>query len=230
MDGALRALQAALIDKAEQHAAHHHAGLYPSAGGPAGHLRPPHAGLCRNVRPRPQPSDRRRGRAQRMSAGRRRPGRHLLPDRPRARRPPHWASTAPAPIRWTPCRTAISPWNFWPAPPSARSICRGWPKSWCCGRPRSSASSACPTASPPARRSCRKSAIPTPPNWSRAKAGRVIGDLNALLIVDEGPAAGLQQGHAGRQGAGLRGCRYPGTVVGGDDRNDRAISLSTRRA
>ena len=41
----------------------------------------------------------------------------------------------------------------------------------------------------------------------RAKAGRVIGALIALLIVHEGPAARLFEGHAGGQGAGVRRLR-----------------------
>ena len=37
----------------------------------------------------------------------------------------------------------------------------------------------------------------------RGKTGRVYGDLMTLLTVMKAPAAGLQQGHAGGQGAGL---------------------------
>jgi argininosuccinate lyase len=48
LDAALRDLQAALIDQAEAPCRDRHAGLHPSAGGPAGHLRPPPAGLCRD--------------------------------------------------------------------------------------------------------------------------------------------------------------------------------------
>ncbi len=38
----------------------------------------------------------------------------------------------------------------------------------------------------------------------RAKSGRIIGALNALLVVMEGPAARLCQGYAGGQGTDLR--------------------------
>ena len=47
---ALQDLIAALLDRAEEHAATRHAGLHPPAAGPAGDLRPPPAGLCRDVR------------------------------------------------------------------------------------------------------------------------------------------------------------------------------------
>jgi argininosuccinate lyase len=39
-----------------------------------------------------------------------------------------------------------------------------WPRNSCCGARPSSASSPCPTPSPPAPRSCPRSAIPTPPS------------------------------------------------------------------
>ena len=48
------ALQRALLRAARQHAGDRDAGLHPSAGGAAGHLRPPSAGLCRDARPRPR--------------------------------------------------------------------------------------------------------------------------------------------------------------------------------
>jgi hypothetical protein len=44
---------AALLDLAELHAGHDHAGIHAPAGGPAGDLRSPPDGLCRNVRARP---------------------------------------------------------------------------------------------------------------------------------------------------------------------------------
>ena len=47
----------------------------------------------------------------------------------------------------------------------------------------------------------------------RAKAGRIIGALIALLVGDEGPAARLFQGHAGGQGAGLRRRRQPALAL-----------------
>ena len=50
----------------------------------------------------------------------------------------------------------------------------------------SSASSSCPTSSPPAPRSCRRSAIPDAAELVRAKTGRIVGALNALLMVMKG--------------------------------------------
>ena len=58
-----------------------HAGLHAPAAGPAGHLRPSPAGLCRDAGPRPRPLRRCPQAAQRMPAGRRRAGRHVVPDR-----------------------------------------------------------------------------------------------------------------------------------------------------
>ena len=46
----------------------------------------------------------------------------------------------------------------------------------------------------------------------RGKTGRVYGDLMTLLTVMKGAAPGLQQGHAGGQGAGLRRHRHGGDV------------------
>ena len=44
----------------------------------------------------------------------------------------------------------------------------------------------CPTPFPPAARSCRRSATPTPPSWCAAKTGRIIGALTGLLMVMKG--------------------------------------------
>jgi argininosuccinate lyase len=53
----------------------------------------------------------------------------------------------------------------------------------------------------------------------RAKPGRILGRAHRAAGGDEGPAAGLFQGHAGGQGAGLRRARQP---VAGARRDDRA--------
>jgi hypothetical protein len=45
---------------------------------------------------------------------------------------------------------------------------------------------------------------PTPPNWCGPRSAASYGSLMALAGDDEGVAAGLFQGHAGGQGAGLR--------------------------
>ena len=58
------------------------AGLHPPAGGPAGNLRPSSPGLCRDVRARSRPLRRWPRAPQRMPARRRRAGRHQLSDRP----------------------------------------------------------------------------------------------------------------------------------------------------
>jgi hypothetical protein len=79
----------------------------------------------------------------------------------------------------------------------------------------------CPTGSPPARRSCRKSAIPDAAELMRAKSGRIVGALTGAPGRAEGPAARLCQGHAGGQGAGLRRLRFAGPLDRCDDRHDR---------
>ena len=53
----------------------------------------------------------------------------------------------------------------------------------------------------------------------RAKAGRLLGALTGLFGGDEGPAARLCQGHAGRQGAGVRCRRHLVAVPSRDDRH-----------
>ena len=59
------------------------AGLHPSADRAAGDVRPPSAGLCRDAGPRPRPARRLPAAAERVPAGQRGAGRHLVPDRPR---------------------------------------------------------------------------------------------------------------------------------------------------
>ena len=53
-------------------------------------------------------------------------------------------------------------------------------------RRRSSASSACPTPSPPAARSCRRSATPTRPSWCAPRPAASSARSMALLIVMKG--------------------------------------------
>jgi len=59
------------------------AGLHPSADRAAGDLRPSPDGLCRDGRARPRPFPGRAPADERIAAGRRRAGGHLLSDRPR---------------------------------------------------------------------------------------------------------------------------------------------------
>ena len=63
----------------------------------------------------------------------------------------------------------------------------------------SSASSLWMMPTPPALPSCPRRRTPISRNWSGGKTGRVYGDLMGLADGDEGPAPGLQQGHAGGQ-------------------------------
>ena len=69
-------LQRALLAQAETHAATLMPGFTHLQPRPAGDLRPPPDGLCRDVRPRRRPLRRRPGADEREPAGRRGAGRH----------------------------------------------------------------------------------------------------------------------------------------------------------
>ena len=84
---------------------------------------------------------------------------------------------------------------------------------------RSSASSRCPTPSPPAARSCRRSAIPTRPSWCAPRSGASSAPSWRCCTVMKGLPLDLRQGHAGGQGAGVRRRRQPGAGARGDDRH-----------
>ena len=105
--------------------------------------------------------------------------------------------------------------------------CRASPRSWCCGRARASASSTL------ADRFCTGSSImpqkknPDVPELVRGKTGRVIGHLVALLDADEGPAARVQQGQPGRQGAAVRHRRHAGRYARDHDRPGRRAASTS---
>jgi argininosuccinate lyase len=83
-----------------------------------------------------------------------------------------------------------------------------------------------PTPFPPARRSCRRRRIPMRPNWS---APRPAASTVRWWPSDhhEGSAAGLFEGHAGRQGTGLRRGIQPRAVNGSHDRHGRDMEVRT---
>ena len=78
-------------------------------------------------------------------------------------------STAASRTPSMPSPTATS----WPRPsstwPCSACTCRGWVRSSCCGRPRSSASAPSTTPTPPAARCCRRRRTPTWPSWRGAR-------------------------------------------------------------
>ena len=86
---------------------------------PAGDLRPPPDGLCGDVRPRRRPLRRRPRADERVPAGRRGAGRHLVPDRPPDDRRARSASTGRRPIRLDASPPATSRWRRWRRPRSA---------------------------------------------------------------------------------------------------------------
>ena len=98
-----------------------------------------------------------------------------------------------------------------------RCTCRGWARSWILWTTRSSASSTCPTPSPPARSIMPQKKNPDVAELIRGKTGRRVGNLVALARAREGPAAGLQPRPAGGQGAAVRR-RRPGVAGAGRGR------------
>ncbi len=104
------------------------AGLHPSADRAAGDVRPPSAGLCRDAGPRPRPARRLPPAAERVPAGQRGAGRHLVPDRPRDDRAGAGLRPARPPTRSTRCRTATSRWSSWARRRSRRCTCRASPR------------------------------------------------------------------------------------------------------
>ena len=204
------------------------AGLHPPADGAAGDLRPPPAGLCRDARPRPRPLPRRAGADEREPARRGGAGRHELPDRPADDGGRRSASTGRWRTRSTRSATATSRWSSSPPRRSARRTCRGWPRRSCSGRARSSASSRLSDGF-----TTGSSIMPQKKNPDAAELMRAQGRADdrragGAADGDEGAAAGLFQGHAGGQGAGLRRRRRADAGAGGDDRHGRRPGAAGR--
>ena len=107
------------------------------------------AGASRRIRSARRPAMARRG----CRSIARRPRARSDSSAPRSRSPRYSSRAA------RPRRSCCSSW---------RCCCRtsgAWPPICCCSTPRNSRSSTCPMRSPPARRSCRRSATPTCSNW-----------------------------------------------------------------
>ena len=198
------------------------AGLHPSADRAAGDLRPPSPRLCRDDGARPRPVRRCAQAAERMSARRRGARRHCFSDRPQHDR--QGARLRPADGELARCRVrprlrAGSALGGGHRGGASVALRRGDRAS---GARRCSGSSRCRTASPPAPRSCRRSAIPMRPSWCAPRAGRIIGALAGAADRDEGPAARLPEGHAGGQGRRHGRLRRARSGDRGDDRHGRA--------
>ena len=173
-----------------------------------------------------------RGRAgldDRAAAGRRRAGRRELPHRPpaggvRARLRRRGAELDRR--RLQPRLRARLPRA--PRRPAPRT-CRGWARRSCCGPRRSSASAEVRDAWASGSSIMPQKKNPDAAELLRAKAPRVVGPPGRAARRDARPAADLQQGHAGGQGAPLRRGRHARALPGRgarDARRDRPSSAS----
>ena len=94
---------------------------------------------------------------------------------------------------------------------------------------RWSASSSCPTSSPPAPRSCRRSATRMPPSWCAPRPA-ASSARSGPADRDEGPAARLPEGHAGRQGRRHGRARRAVALARRHDRHGARHDRRPRRA
>ena len=225
-----RDLQRALLELAEQHADDDHARLHAPAGGAAGDVRPPPARLRRDVRARRRAHGRRAARAstacrwapprspapairstasawrRTLRHGRRLPELARRGQRPRLRDRVH----APRPrSRWCTSRACREELVLWMSQSFgfidlADRFCTG--------------SSIMP-----------QKKNPDVPELARGKTGRVVGHLMGAAHADEGPAARLQQGQPGRQGAAVRHRRHAEGHAAHLRRDGRAASPSSPR-
>ncbi len=144
---------------------HRDAGLHASADRAAGDVRASSSGLCRDGGARPRPLCRRAQAAERIAARRRGAGRHLVSDRSRCDR--EGARLRPADGQFARrgvgsrlrARNLVGGGDRVGAPVALRRGDRDLDLA--AGR----AGAAVATSSRPALRSCRRSAIPMPPNW-----------------------------------------------------------------
>ena len=187
IDAQLHGLQQALADKAEAHAGTVMPGFtHLQSAQPVtfGHHLLAYVEML--ARDRGRFADARR-RLNEMPARRGGARRHVLPDRPAARRRRRSASTGRRRIRSTPS----SDRDFALEALAAASICAVHLSRFAeeivhLVHARSSASSGSRTASPPAPRSCRRSAIRTRPSWCAPRPGGSSARCTALLIVMKG--------------------------------------------
>ena len=191
------------------------------------YLEPPPAGLRLDADPRPAPP---RGRATAAA---------VMPLGPARSR----ASTSTPTGRWsrassasqrsprtrsTPCPIATSCSTTWPRRRRARPISPGSEARSCSGRARSSASASSSDAWTSGSSIMPQKKNPDAAELLRAKAPRVAAHLVALHGVMHGPAADLQQGHAGGQGAPVRRRRHARAVPGGRPRDARLDHVPPR--
>ena len=199
------ALQQVLLDRADRGRRRLPPRLHPPAAGPAGAARAPPARARLGARPRRRPAARRTSRALDVSplgagalAGSSLP---LDPDgvaadlgfaarvRELARRGVRPRLRGRGAVRRSRCSACT---------------CRASARRSCCGRPRSSASCASPTPTPPASSMLPQKKNPDIAELARGKAGRLDRRPHRLPRHAEGPAARVQPRPAGGQGAAVR--------------------------
>ena len=221
----------AFIDLAEQHAETDHARLHAPAGRAAGHVRPPPARLRGDVRARRRAPGRlpRAASTGCRSAPPRSPApafRSTATRRARARLRRHLRELARRGVAIATSRSS--------SPPRRRSrwcTCRASPRSWSSGcTPRFGFVD----ARRPLLHRLVDHAAEEEPRRARARARqdrprRRPPDRPAR--ADEGPAARVQQGQPGRQGAAVRHRRHArGHAARSSPTSSRPASRSTRRA
>ena len=213
-------LQRALAARALELGRHGHAGLHPSAIGAAGHLRPSSHGLCRDAGARCGPLRRRAQAPQRMPARRRRACRHLVPDRPRHDREGARLRPADRELARQRRRSRLRPRG------ARRRGDRGDPSF----APRRG-DRALDDAAIRLRQALRRlhdrlvdHAAEAQSRRGRAGARQDRADRRRSGRAsdrDEGPAARLFEGHAGRQGRRLRRVPHPRALARRHHRHGR---------
>ena len=164
--GARRLISARSPRRRSQHADTVMPGFTHLQTGAAGDLRPSSARLCRDGGARPRPLRRCAGAAQRKPARRRGARRHVVPDRPRHDREGARLCAADGEFarrRRRPRFRAGNAVGLRHRRRASVAVRRGDRDLVVAAR---SASCGCPTGSPPAPRSCRRSAIRMPPSSS----------------------------------------------------------------
>ena len=227
----LAELETALIDQAEQHAGTPGAGHDPPAARPAGAVRPPAAGARPGARPR-----RRAGCGTGTSAPRSaRSGAGALAGSSLPLDPEAVAAELgfdrPRRTRWTRSATGTSPPSSASRRRCSACTCPGWARRSCSGPSQEFGWVEIDDAYATGSSIMPQKKNPDVAELARGKAGRLIGGLTGAADHAQGPAADLQPGPAGGQGAGVRRGGHAAARAARDGRADRdACAIDTAAA